>query len=82
VVVADFNQDGKPDIATVITGGNYSALFYGKGNGTFGTAVPIKGVSGEGIATGDFNHDGFPDLAVDVSDVGIAILINTQAVFP
>jgi hypothetical protein len=76
-VVADFNLDGNPDIVTVLTGTD-AALFYGTGDGTFGMAVRIKGVGGEGIATGDFNHDGAPDLAVDNAGIGIAVLINAQ----
>src|SRR5277367_3438736 len=40
-VVADFNLDGIPDIATVLNEGN-SAVLYGKGAGRFGPPVPIK----------------------------------------
>jgi hypothetical protein len=79
VVVADFNLDGNPDLATVLEGGN-SALFYGKGNGTFGTAIPIKlkEGGGEGIATGDFGNNNAPDVAI-VLEVGrVAVLLNSH----
>jgi hypothetical protein len=79
VVVADFNLDGNPDIATVLEGGS-SALFYGKGKGRFGSAVPIrlrKG-GGRGITAGDFRKDTAPDLAIGVSAIGVAILLNVR----
>jgi FG-GAP-like repeat len=80
VAVADFNLDGNLDIATVLTGGN-SALFYGRGNGKFGSAVPIKlkNGGGLGIATGDFNKDAAPDLAIAQDGTAqIAVLLNAQ----
>ena len=79
VVVADFNLDGNPDIATVITQGN-SGLFYGKGDGTFKAVVPIKlnnNRGGQGIASGDFNKKGAPDLAILETNGYVACLINT-----
>jgi FG-GAP-like repeat len=80
LVVADFNLDGNPDIATVLEGGN-SALFYGKGAGKFGKAIPIRlrNGGGEGIASGYFDHGQAPDLAVVLTQVGqISVLLNTQ----
>jgi hypothetical protein len=72
VVTADFNNDGKPDVAA----GN--AVFLGNGDGTFrgnssvlldpfstnlGTLhFPVAAVSG------DFNQDGNPDIAAVVLD--------------
>jgi hypothetical protein len=79
VVVADFNLDGNPDIATVLEAGN-SALFYGKGDGGFGKPIPIKlrKGGGLGIATGDFNKDHAPDLAIITNTAQVAILLNSQ----
>jgi len=80
VVVADFNLDGNPDIATVLFQGP-SGLLYGRGNGSFKRVVPInmKNGGGQGIATGDFNKDGAPDLAIDDQDIGqIAVFLNAQ----
>lgn len=80
VIVADFNMDGNPDIATVLFQGN-SGLFYGRGDGTFKKVIPItmRNGGGNGLATGDFNKDGTPDLAiVDKSLGAIALFINLQ----
>ena len=82
VVVADFNLDGIPDIAAANQLNN-SALLYGKGNGKFKKAIPIKdGLDFQGgfsIAAGDFNNDQAPDLAIPIWDQGkVAIMINTQ----
>jgi FG-GAP-like repeat len=73
VVVADFNRDGIPDIAAVNQLNN-SALFYGKGNGKFKPAIPIKnGVDFQG----DFNNDQAPDLAIPIFNKGeVAIMLN------
>ncbi|MGO9836596.1 MAG: FG-GAP repeat domain-containing protein [Polyangiaceae bacterium] len=72
--VADFNGDGKDDVATTtILNTNQPneaivlAVFTGAGNGTFdGPAMyPIADVpSVYQVVTGDFNGDGKPDLAI------------------
>jgi hypothetical protein len=63
MIVADFNNDGVPDVATL----GFQALyvFLGKGDGTFGVglAVDVDNVSCSAILGGDFNGDGIPDLA-------------------
>ena len=63
VVIADFNEDGKLDVATA----NRSdiSILLGRGDGTLGppTAFPA-GPSPGCIATGDLNGDGHLDLAV------------------
>ena len=63
VVAADFNGDGKLDLAVAATVN--VAFFLGQGDGTFTAptnypddAAPV------GIAVADFNHDGKLDLAV------------------
>ena len=67
VVVADFNGDGIPDIATSDTGnGRTVTVLLGNGDGTF-AAQPVIYVDNNpnGLVVGDFNGDGIPDLAVD-----------------
>jgi hypothetical protein len=85
IAVADFNQDGKPDIAQALGGGqNYGTggvnVGYGNGDGTF-TAGPtssfIPNVSGQAITTADFNGDGFPDLGA-LGTNGSATLLYEQ----
>jgi hypothetical protein len=63
-VVADFNRDGKADIATANDFTNISVLL-SNGNGTFQAPVTYgAGSAPYGIVQGDFNGDGKADLAV------------------
>ena len=81
-VVADFNLDGNLDVAcatNIVT----SYFFYGKGNGKFGPAIPlkdtIKNQGGFSIAAGDFNNDQAPDLAIPIELKGkVAVMLNTK----
>ncbi len=67
VVVADFNGDGKPDIAVSNEGTNTIAVYLNEGSGNFKgpiiTNVQISNGLGA-MAVGDFNEDGKPDLVV------------------
>jgi FG-GAP-like repeat len=78
LAVADFNGDGKLDVA-VATWGNSTfnvAILMGNGDDTFQAPVtyPVDTEPGS-IVVGDFNHDGHPDLAI-ATLAGVDILLN------
>ncbi len=59
ILIADFNNDGKLDLAVGDT------MLLGNGNGIFkGQPVAPLATAGSASAVGDFNGDGNPDLAV------------------
>jgi hypothetical protein len=65
LAVADFNQDGKADIAVADQFGGGLTVLLGNGDGTFQPpAVSEAGVAHSPLAVGDFNGDGKPDLIV------------------
>ena len=63
MAVADFNGDGKPDLA-VLTSTDVRILL-GNGDGTFQASTQVYTATfAYSITVGDFNGDGKPDLAV------------------
>ncbi|MGA8763291.1 MAG: FG-GAP-like repeat-containing protein [Candidatus Sulfotelmatobacter sp.] len=87
LVVADFNHDGKLDVALVnncmdsacSVGGSVS-IYLGNGNGTFTLLNTINLPSGNpsSIVAGDFNNDGATDLAVGfITPFGQPSIVNT-----
>jgi hypothetical protein len=85
VVTADFNGDGKLDLALTSTPlapapGNLVSLLLGNGDGTFGAPVLFgTGSQAYSAAVGDFDGGGAADLAVanGVSNT-VSVLLNTQ----
>jgi hypothetical protein len=68
VVTADFNNDGRLDLATANAGGNTVSVLLGDGRGGFGAANDSAAdIGSRSMAVGDFNNDGNLDL-VTVSD--------------
>lgn len=71
IVAADFNGDGRQDLATAGFGVNTVSVLLGNGNGTFIAGTPLAtGTNPWGIAAGDFNSDAIVDLAVTNSTAG------------
>jgi type II secretory pathway component GspD/PulD (secretin) len=65
IAIADYNQDGLPDLAVTATGDNSFALLLGAGGGLFNAPIEVPvGTTPDSAATADFNGDGLPDLAI------------------
>ncbi len=78
VVAADFNNDGKLDLAVSNSGANTVSILLGNGDGTFAAKVDYPtGNAPMAVAVGDFNHDGIPDLVVaNQSDNTVSVLLG------
>jgi len=82
LAAADFNSDGKLDLAILANNTVYIAL--GNGNSTFAVPANIAAISANGalpqaIVAGDFNGDGLMDVAIAYSVSGsstLQVLLN------
>ena len=59
-LVADFNRDGKEDVATS------NVLLLGNGDGTFQPATTFRPDEAAAALVADFDGDGIPDLALTI----------------
>lgn len=78
IVDADFNRDGRGDLAVANEGSNDVSILLGDGAGGYRALAPVPVGDGPlGIAVGDFNRDGRADLAVaNTTSAGISILLG------
>jgi len=77
LTVADFNRDGKLDLA-VGSQSDYIGILLGNGDGTFQAAIETPAVPAfeRYITTGDFNGDGKPDLAMIADQSAVTVLLG------
>jgi len=74
IVIADFNNDQKLDLA-VQAGSQTFAVLLGNGDGTFGSPAYVFDGDGGQIVSADFNGDGKLDIA-EAGPSGLAILLG------
>jgi hypothetical protein len=76
MVTADFNGDGKPDLAVASLYGNVT-VFMGNGDGTFQPGVGYyAGNNPTQLTVGDFTGTGIPDIAVSNFGNTVGILLG------
>lgn len=78
VATADFNNDGRPDLAVVNQGSDNVSVLLGQASGIFEAATNYATGSGPyAIVAGDFNNDGNQDLAIaNLFDNTVSILLG------
>jgi hypothetical protein len=78
IISADFNGDGKKDLATANWNANDVSIFLGTGAGSFGSATNFSvSANPQALIKEDFNGDGKADLAVvNQSSKNVSILLG------
>jgi hypothetical protein len=78
IITADFNGDGKLDLAVANSGSNTVSVLLGNGDGTFTTkSTAAAGAGSNWVVAGDFNEDGILDLAIsDLNANTVSVLLG------
>ena len=78
IAVADFNRDGRLDVAVANEGDNTISILLSRPDGSFAPKVDYKvGTAPVALVSGDFNGDRVPDLAViNSQDNTVSLLIG------
>jgi hypothetical protein len=80
VATADFNKDGKLDVAFASPYGGVSVMLNTGSSGTYPTfnGPPLLLLTGVGaqVTVGDFNGDGNPDLAASSADGTVSVFLG------
>jgi hypothetical protein len=84
IAVADYNIDGRPDLAVAAQGDNAISLLLNLGSGTFGPNFELPvGTSPVSIVTADFNGDSRPDVAVaNNGSANVSVILNSANFSP
>lgn len=75
IEVADFNTDGRPDIAATAPNSNVVQVLLNDGAGGFNAPINTTSNGAQKLVTADFNRDCIPDLAVTRGSTGNAVSI-------
>jgi tetratricopeptide (TPR) repeat protein len=71
IVIADFSNDGIPDLAVTNNGINTLGVYFGLGTGLFSPRIELSVPAGpRAMVTADFNKDGLPDVAFSGQPAG------------
>jgi FG-GAP-like repeat len=78
IVAADFNGDGKTDLAVVNNTDSTVSILFGNGDGTFQSQILVSvGTEPTSLGSGDFNGDGKVDLITSNVGAGtVTVLLN------
>jgi hypothetical protein len=82
ITVADFNGDGKPDLAVTNRNDNTVSVLFGNGDGSFQPQVIAPtGKEPTSVVAADFTGSGRPDLAIaNLSDNTVSVLVTEAQV--
>jgi hypothetical protein len=75
IQVADFNNDGRPDLAVLPSIGSQMYVSLGNGNGSFRVPIVVNSFLPYAFTVGDFDSDGLSDVAL-TSGGGYQILLG------